>query len=185
MSNILLHVSGSISAFKAASLAGLLVREGHQVQCSLSEGGERFLGAATLEGISRNRVLTDMWSCEPDPVPHITLARDWADLILVYPAGANCINRLAAGLCDDLIGAVFLANNGGVPFWIAPAMNSHMLAHPSVQKSLSLLEEYGCRILPTESGLMACGSRGDGRLIAPESLMELLKGELPVTGVTP
>lgn len=178
MSNILLHVSGSISAFKAASLTGLLVREGHSVRCSLSEGGQRFLGAATLEGISRQKVLTDMWSCEPDTVPHITLARDWADHILVYPASASCINRLAAGLCDDLIGAVFLANNGRVPFWIAPAMNSHMLAHPAVQNSLQQLTEYGCRILPTESGLMACGSRGEGRLMEPDSLLGLLKEAL-------
>jgi len=177
MSNILIHITGSISAFKAASLVSLLSKNGYSVKTSLSEGGAKFLGAATLEGITNSSVLTDIWSGDPDYVPHITLARDWADLILVYPASANTINRLTCGLCDDLLGAVFLANNGKSPVWIAPAMNSHMLAHPAVQKSLLTLTEYGCTVLPTGEGRMACGTEGSGRLLEPEEVFTKIQQE--------
>jgi phosphopantothenoylcysteine decarboxylase len=178
MSRILLHISGSISAFKAASLASMLVKSDYQVQTSLSTGGEKFIGKATLSGITGRKVLTDMWEEYPDSVPHITLAREWADFILVYPASANCINCLAAGLADDVFGAIFLANNGKSPVWIAPAMNSHMLAHPAVQKGLETLENWGCRILGTDSGRMACGTEGAGRLLEPEDVFALIEKEL-------
>ena len=172
--NILFHITGSISAFKSASLASMLVRSGYEVQCSMSAGGLKFLGEATLNGITGRKVLTDMWEGYPDYVPHITIAGDWADFILVYPASANTIGRLAAGLADDFFGALFLANNGTCPVWIAPAMNSNMFAHPAVQKNLKILESFGCRILPTGEGRMACGTEGQGRLIEPEDAFKLI-----------
>jgi phosphopantothenoylcysteine decarboxylase len=150
------------------------------VQTSLSEGGKKFIGEATLAGITRKKVLGDMWEGYPDSVPHITIARDWADFILVYPASADAINRLAAGLADDLFGAIFLANNGKSPVWIAPAMNSHMLAHPAVQRGLETLQGWGCRILGTDTGRMACGTEGAGRLLEPDEVFALIKKEFPL-----
>lgn len=176
--NVLIHVTGSISAFKASSLASLLVKAGYNVQCSLSAGGLKFLGEASLSGISGKKVLTDMWEGYPDYVPHITIAREWADFIIVYPASANVINRLAAGLADDLFGAIFLANNNKSPVWIAPAMNSHMFAHPIVCGSLKKLAEIGCTVLPTVEGRMACGTDGAGRLLEPEDVFKMIEKAL-------
>lgn len=168
--NILIHLTGSISCYKGCSLISRLVQSGWNVQTSLSAGGARFIGPATLEGLTGRSVLTDLFGGVPDYIPHITLSQKWADLILIYPASANCLNRLAAGLADDLFGAVFLANNFQKPVWVAPAMNSDMFAHPAVRESLEKLERWGCRILPTEKGRLACGTTGPGKLLDPETL---------------
>lgn len=169
---IVLAVSGSIAAFKAAALASRLVQEGHEVQTVLSASGARFVGAATFEGITGRPVLGDLW--EPGrAMDHIDLV-DWADLLLVYPASANTITRLGAGIADDLLGCLFLANNFRRPWWIAPAMNSHMFAHPAVTDALARLKGWGCRVLPTDEGRMACGTSGEGRLIEPEAMAALI-----------
>jgi len=174
--NVVLMTGGSIAAFKAASLASLAVKKGWTVQCVSSEGGRRFLGDATLEGLTGRPVLTDMF--EPGrALDHIKLA-DWADLMILYPASANRITRLRAGLADDLIGALFLANNFRKPWWIAPAMNSHMFDHPAVRDALSVLEGWGCRILPTGEGRLACGTVGYGRLLEPEDAVAMIEEEL-------
>ncbi|MEE4272017.1 MAG: flavoprotein [Thermoanaerobaculales bacterium] len=171
-SRILLQVTGSIAAFKAASLASMFIDAGHDVQCVLSDGGRRFVGEATFEGLTHRQVVGDIF--EPGHAhDHIRLA-EWADLMLLYPASANHITRLRSGLADDLIGCLFLANNFRTPYWIAPAMNSHMLAHPAVREALSTLGSWGCRILPTGSGRLACGEAGDGRLIEADEVFELV-----------
>jgi phosphopantothenoylcysteine decarboxylase len=168
MSNILIHISGSISAYKACSLASALKKQGHEVQCTATKGALHFIGPASIEGITGRPLLTDVFAGgETGYIPHISLSQQWADLILVYPASANVINRLAAGLSDDLFGAIFLANNFNKPLWIAPAMNSQMLLHPATQESLKKLEGWGCSILPSDEGLMACGTKGPGRLLEP------------------
>lgn len=171
-SKILLQVTGSIAAFKAATLASLLVDAGFQVQCVMSDGARRFVGEATFEGLTGRPVLGDVFE-RGRAHDHIRLA-DWADLLLLYPASANHITRLRAGSADDLIGCLFLANNFRRPVWIAPAMNSHMLAHPAVAEALAVLEGWGCRILPTGEGRLACGEVGYGRLLEPEATFELV-----------
>jgi phosphopantothenoylcysteine decarboxylase len=169
---IVLIVSGSIAAFKAAALASRLVQDGHEVQTVLSTGGARFVGAATFEGITGKPVLGDLWE-HGRAMDHIDLV-DWAELLLVYPASANTITRLRAGIADDLTGCLFLANNFRKPWWIAPAMNSHMFGHPAVTDALGVLEGWGCRILPTDEGRMACGTTGAGRLLEPEAVEKLI-----------
>ena len=173
-SRILLQVTGSVAAFKAASLASLLVDGGSDVQCVMSEGARHFLGESTLEGLTGRAVLGDVFE-RGRAHDHIRLA-EWADLLLLYPASANHITRLRAGLADDLIGCLFLANNFRSPYWIAPAMNSHMLEHPAVEEALSTLEGWGCRVLPTGEGRLACGDVGYGRLLEPERTAELIHG---------
>ncbi|MFV2072513.1 MAG: flavoprotein [Thermoanaerobaculales bacterium] len=171
--SVLLQVSGSIAAFKAAALASLLVDGGFEVQCVTTGGAVRFIGESTLEGLTGRPVFSDLF--EPGrALDHISLV-DWADLMLLYPATANRITRLAAGLADDLVGALFLANNFRKPYWIAPAMNSNMFAHPAVSEALATVESWGCRILPTGQGRLACGTVGFGRLLEPEETLTLVQ----------
>ena len=166
---IILQISGSIAAFKAATLASSFVKEGYEVQCICTASATKFIGEATLEGITRKPVLNKMFERE-QALYHIELV-EWADLFLLYPASANRITRLHAGLADDLIGCLFLANNFRKPYWIAPAMNSHMFEHPAVQKALSGLSEWGAYVLPTAEGRLACGTTGSGRLLEPSDLI--------------
>lgn len=173
---VLLQITGSIAAFKAAALASLMTQDGYEVQCVASEGGLRFIGEATLEGLTGRAVVSDLFE-RGRALEHISLV-DWADLMLVYPATANHITRLRAGMADDLIGCLFLANNFRKPYWVAPAMNSHMFAHPAVSEALSILEGWGCRILPTGEGRLACGTVGYGRLLEPEPMAGLIREEL-------
>lgn len=172
-SRVLLQITGSIAAFKAAALASLLAQDDFEVQCVASDGGLRFIGEPTLEGLTGRPVVADMFE-RGRALDHIGLV-DWADLLLVYPATANHVTRLRAGLADDLIGCLFLANNFRKPFWVAPAMNSEMFAHPAVTEALSILEGWGCRILPTGEGRLACGTVGYGRLLEPERMAELIR----------
>ena len=175
-SKILLQVTGSIAAFKAASLASQLVDDGYEVQCVMSEGAGHFIGESTFEGLTGRPVLGDVFE-RGRAHDHIRLA-EWADLLLLYPASANHITRLRAGLADDLIGCLFLANNFRKPYWIAPAMNSHMLEHPAVTDALSDLEGWGCRVLPTGEGRLACGDIGYGRLLEPDRMAKVIREEL-------
>jgi len=171
--NILLQISGSIAAFKAAALASLLVDGGFDIRCVATKDALRFIGEPTMEGLTGRPVLSDMF--EPGrALDHISLV-DWADLMLLYPATANRMTRLRAGLADDLIGALFLANNFRKPYWIAPAMNSNMFAHPAVTEASVTLESWGCRILPTGQGRLACGTVGYGRLLEPEQTLTLVQ----------
>lgn len=181
MKNILIHVTGSIACFKAGGLISLLIKRGHQVQATASAGGLRFIQPALLEGLTGRPLLTNLFDGGEDPMHHITLSQNWADLIIAYPASANCICRLAAGLSDDLFGAICLANNYNKPLLLAPAMNTQMFNHPAVQEALKKLESWGTHILPTEEGMLACGTVGKGKLLSPEATMEYIEKLLEST----
>lgn len=168
--NVLICLSGSISAYKAAALASLLMKAGCQVRCAATTSALQFIGAAALEGITRQPVVTDMFA-ESQEIHHIRMA-EWADLIILYPASAATIARCRMGLAEDLVSALFLANNFRVPYWIAPAMNTHMFEHPATQENLAILAGWGARILYPESGMLACGAVGAGRLIEPETVYQ-------------
>ena len=176
--NILLHITGSISCFKACALVSAVVKDGYEAQVTATESALKFVGTATFEGLTGRPVLTDVFAGTPDFHPHITLAQHWADILLVYPASADSINRMAAGLADDLFGALFLANNFRKPVWIAPAMNTEMLNHPAVQESLKKLSGWGAVILPSGEGRMSCGAEGVGRLLEPEECLARIKAAL-------
>lgn len=166
----MLVVSGSIAAFKAAALASRLGQEDYSVQVILTSSGRYFIGEGTFEGLTGHKVLIDIF--EPGrAMDHIHLI-DWADLILAYPCSASLLARLRTGSAADLASCLFLANNFRKPWWLAPAMNSYMFAHPAVAEHLNILSAWGCHILPTAQGRMACGDHGQGRLIEPETLAE-------------
>lgn len=171
--NIALIVSGSISCYKACELTSMLLKDGHQVQVIATKAALRFVGTASFEGLTDRKVYTSMWAPRESKT-HISLRR-WADLFVFYPATANRINQLAAGMAEDLIGASFLANNFEKPFWIAPAANTNMMLHPATQQGLKILEGWGCSIVYGESGRLACGDVGIGRLAEPAVLRSMIR----------
>ena len=172
--NILLNVTGSISCYKACNLISLLKKNGYNVEVVATEDALKFVGKATFEGLTKNTLHVDMFNDEY-PISHIELAQNFADLIISYPCSANMLNRLSSGLCDDLFGAICLANNYNKPLLLAPAMNTQMFLHPSVQNSIKTLTEQGAVILPCEKGELACGDVGYGRLLNPEEVFKIIE----------
>jgi phosphopantothenoylcysteine decarboxylase/phosphopantothenate--cysteine ligase len=172
--NILLLVTGSIAAFKAAAFASKLTQEGFDVRVVLSAGAKEFVGPSTFEGLTGNRVYESTFA-PGDAMAHIDLAR-WADLTLVYPASANTLSKFAHGIADDLVGTLFLAMDlGRDVLWIAPAMNPTMLRHPATREATAKLAGWGCRIVESDEGRMACGEVGVGRLPEPEAMLEQVR----------
>jgi phosphopantothenoylcysteine decarboxylase / phosphopantothenate---cysteine ligase len=171
---ILLCVTGGIAVYKAAALTSKLTQAGAEVKVMMSESAVKFVAPLTFQALSRHDVYIDTFD-EKDSrvIAHIDLA-DWADLILVAPATANVIGKLANGIADNMITTTLLAATA--PVWIAPAMNVHMYDHPAVQKNIKLLYEYGCRFIEPGEGYLACGYVGKGRLEEPEKIVSNIEG---------
>lgn len=163
--NILFIFSGSIACYKACEAVSRLVQNGHKVRTVATPSALKFIGPATLEGLTGSPVLSDIFATG-SAMEHINLTR-WADVVIVAPATANTINRLAAGLSDDLPGALFLAHDRTKPWLIAPAMNPEMWSHPATVAAVDKLKSWGIRFLPTGVGRTACGEVGEGRLLEP------------------
>jgi len=170
---ILLCVTGGIAVYKAAALTSKLVQAGAHVKVILSESAQKFVTPLTFQALSRNEVYVDTFDEKnPRVIAHIDLA-DWADLILVAPATANTMGKIAGGIADNMITTVLLAATS--PVWIAPAMNVHMYDHPAVKKNLSILAEYGYQFIEPSEGYLACGYVGKGRLEEPEKIVQLVQ----------
>jgi phosphopantothenoylcysteine decarboxylase/phosphopantothenate--cysteine ligase len=167
---ILMLMSGSIACYKACTLVSTLVKNGFDVKIAASTSALRFIGEATLEGLTGHPVYSDLWH-RGSAMEHIHLER-WADLIIATPASAHFINRIAHGIGDDLLTTIFLAHEFKKPFLIAPAMNTAMYLNPVTQKSLTILKEYGVKILEAASGVLACGETGYGRLLEPDLIFQ-------------
>lgn len=170
---ILVLVSGSIAAYKALDLLSRLNKWGAEIRVVLSAGAERFVTPLSVEALTGRPPYQSQFAAG-QAMAHIRLA-EWADLVLLYPASASTLNRLAAGLADDLIGSLSLARDTDTPFWVAPAMNPKMWAHPAVQASTQRLDQWGYRILAPAAGLMACGDQGVGRLVEPAEVFEQIQ----------
>ena len=171
---IVLGVSGGIAAYKAAELVRLLVKAGADVHVVLSEGGARFVTAGTFQALSGNTVWTDLWDARmPNNMAHIDLGRD-ADAILVAPATADFIARVAQGRADDLLSTLALARD--VPLIVAPAMNRQMWESPPTQRNVALVRGDGVTVFGPATGEQACGEVGMGRMLEPEELLERLEG---------
>ncbi len=165
---IALLVSGGIAAYKMVDLASALTQAGCQVRVAMTASAMRFVGPPTFQGVTGKPVATGMWAAVGAPEPHVFLG-DWAQLILVAPATANVIGRIADGRSDDIVTATLLAAR--CPVVIAPAMNDAMWAKPAVQENLAILRTRGLRIVEPESGRLASGHTGAGRLAGAASLM--------------
>ncbi len=174
MSRILLIVSGSVAAYKALELTRLLRKAGHEVSPILTAGGARFVTKEALAGISGARVHDDLWAAEAE-IGHIRLAR-WPDLVVVAPASANMLARMAQGLADDLAATVLLATRA--PVLVAPAMNPAMWAHPATQANMRALRGRGIGVVGPDEGAMAEPESGPGRLSEPPAIRAAIEAML-------
>ncbi|KEO81958.1 bifunctional phosphopantothenoylcysteine decarboxylase/phosphopantothenate--cysteine ligase CoaBC [Tumebacillus flagellatus] len=170
---IVLGVSGGIAAFKAASVASALTKKGADVHVIMTESAQMFITPLTFQSLTKNPVLTDIFT-EPDPseLAHIALA-DKADLILVAPTTANLVGKVAHGLADDMLSTTIMASKAPVLF--ALAMNVNMFENPIVQENVAYLQQKGYHFAEPQEGLLACGWTGKGRLMEPEDLVAFVE----------
>lgn len=167
---ILLGVSGGIAAYKSATLASMLVKSGAEVRVIMTEHATNFIHPITFETLTGHKCITDTFDRNFEfKVEHVALAQK-ADAVIVAPATANIIAKLAHGLADDMLTTTILASKA--PKLIAPAMNTGMYENPVTQKNLALLKEYGMQIIPPANGYLACGDIGAGKMPEPETLYE-------------
>lgn len=178
---IALGVTGSIAAYKAVELARLLRKAGHQVLPVMTHGGERFVGAVTLSGICGNPVRTSMWDPSFFGEMHIEIASQ-VDAIVIAPATADMLARLAQGRADDLLSALALCRKS--PLYVAPAMHPRMWAHPATQRNVATLQRDGIVVLGPEFGEVASGDHGIGRMMDPEAIVRALQAHDDLRGVT-
>jgi phosphopantothenoylcysteine decarboxylase/phosphopantothenate--cysteine ligase len=165
---LLLGLTGGVAAYKAAELARLLMQDGIEVQAVMTESACRFVGPATLQALTRKPVFTDLWDARvANNMAHIDLSRN-ADAILVAPASADFIAKLANGLADDLLSTLCLARD--CPLLVAPAMNRQMWEHPATQRNLATLRRDGVTVLDPSTGAQACGEIGMGRMPEAQEL---------------
>jgi phosphopantothenoylcysteine decarboxylase/phosphopantothenate--cysteine ligase len=187
---LVLGLSGGIACYKSAELVRLLVKAGATVQVVMTAGAERFITAETMQALSGQPVRTETWDArEPNLMPHINLTRG-ADAILVAPASADFIARLAQGRADDLLSLTCLARPWGAgaaacPLIVAPAMNREMWTHPATRRNVAQVAADGAVVLGVDSGSQACGEIGDGRMLEADAIVEELIAQLapkPLTG---
>ncbi len=168
---ILLGISGSIAAYKSAFLTRLLVKNGAEVQVLMTPAAAQFIAPLTLATLSRRPVFTDVVS-ENSWNNHVELGL-WADAYVIAPASANTLAKLANGLCDNALSAVYLSAR--CPVFVAPAMDLDMWRHPATQANIRRLEEHGVRVIPVGHGELASGLVGDGRMAEPEEIVQFLE----------
>lgn len=171
---VILGISGSIAAYKAAHLTRLLVKKGDEVQVLMTASAADFITPLTLSTLSKRAVLSDVHS-DSGWNNHVDLGL-WADVLLIAPATANTLAKLANGLCDNILSAVFLSAR--CPVYVAPAMDVDMWRHPATQANVQRLRDYGVHIIPVEHGELASGLVGEGRMAEPEHIVDFLEQHL-------
>jgi len=176
LNRVLLIVSGGIAAFKALELVRLLRRDGIAVTAVLTEGGAQFVTPLSLQALTEDKVYSSLWSLtDESEMGHIQLSRA-ADLLVVAPASANMLAKMAAGMADDLASTVLLATDK--PVLIAPAMNVRMWTHPATQANMATLRARGVQVVGPEEGAMACNEHGFGRLAEPPAILAAIQALL-------
>ncbi|MGC8624586.1 MAG: bifunctional phosphopantothenoylcysteine decarboxylase/phosphopantothenate--cysteine ligase CoaBC [Phycisphaerae bacterium] len=177
--NILVCVCGGIAAYKVCHVVSQLAQRQFNVDVAMTNGAQKFVGPLTFETLSRRPVHTDLWNNPSDSDPqHIKLAQN-ADVILVAPATANMIGKIAHGLADDLVSTVLLAA-APEKLMVAPSMNEQMWNNPAVQANIALLRSRGLAIIGPESGWQACRTVGTGRMSEPDSIIQAMLPRLTV-----
>ncbi len=177
MPNVLLGVCGGIAAYKSAELVRELQRNGVDVRVIMTRAAQEFIQPLTFASLTGHKVFTDMWEsqAQSDIIEHIVQAQ-WADVLVIAPATANTLAKLAHGLADDFLSAAYLATEA--PVVLAPAMNVNMVRHPATRANLIALEERGHIVVASESGYLACGMTGDGRLADLERIVRAVLDRL-------
>jgi len=177
-SNVLIAVTGSISAYKIADVVSALTKNGHQVQCVLTASAREFITPLVLETLSGRPVKSDTFGPDISGTEHIDLAR-WADVFVVAPATANVLAKLALGLADDLLTTIALATTA--PLLLAPAMNTVMWEHPATQEHLQTLRQRGAAVIDPAAGTLACGEVGIGKLAPVPDIVTAIETALVAT----
>lgn len=175
-SKLLFSISGSIASYKAADTISKLVQKGYEIQVVATKSALKFIGSATLEGLTGKKVMTDIFK-NGKMMSHIDLVK-WADIMILAPATASTINSMRSGLGDNLVLSLFLAHDWGKPYIIAPAMNTKMWMHPATQSSLRKLIEWGVNVLEPNTGDLACGDYGPGRMVEPVQIIHSLENNV-------
>ena len=172
MRNVVLGITGSIAAYKAVELTRCLKEKGHAVQIVMTQSAQAFITPLTLQAISGLEVRDELFDTQVEAaMGHIELAR-WADLMLIAPATADCLAKLAHGLADDLLTTLYLATEA--PVTVAPAMNQMMWLHPATQANVTKLKEHAVQIVGPGEGKQACGEIGFGRMLEPLTIINTL-----------
>ena len=173
---IVLGVTGSIAAYKIASLASMLVKQHASVHVIMTQNATNFINPITFETLTGHKCLVDTFDRNFEfQVEHVSLAKQ-ADLMLIAPASANVIGKMAHGIADDMLTTTVLACKA--PIYVSPAMNTNMYENPIVQDNLRTLEKYGMRVIDPASGYLACGDTGAGKMPEPETLFAYIEAEL-------
>ena len=171
--NILLCVSGGIAVYKAVALVSKLSQAGFNVKVIMTASAQKFVTPLSFQVMSKNDVFFDIFDeKDSNVIVHIDLA-DWADLVIIAPATANMIAKMAHGMADDMVSTTLLATTA--PVWVAPAMNVHMYEHPAVLRNITQLHEDGIRFIEPSEGFLACGYVGKGRLEEPEKITAIVE----------
>ena len=167
---IVIGVTGGIAAYKAAELTRILVKKGAYVRVAMTRNATKFVGPLTFEALSGNRAVWDMFDPSTEPIGHITWGQE-TDLIIIAPATANFIAKMAHGIADDFLSSIVLASTAKL--LVCPAMNTRMYLNPATQENIRLISERGCTIMNPGEGELACRTEGPGRLPAPEEIAGL------------
>ena len=172
--DVLLGVSGGVAAYKAVDLASKLTAIGARVKTVMTENACRLVGPKSFEAVTSSAVFTSLWETPGGhEIGHIALL-DWADIVVVVPATANIIGKIANGICDDLLSTVLCAC-WAKPVLLAAAMNSNMWNNPAVQRNVTVVKEMGFELIGPGEGRLACGAEGIGRMSEPEDILEAIE----------
>lgn len=173
---VLACVCGGIAAYKVCEVVSKLVQRGAGVTVAMTRSARKFVGSTTFQALTGRRVLTGLWSAaDPDDVQHIALTGA-ADLVLIAPATANVIGKIASGIADDVVTTIVIS--AASPVILAPAMNDRMWANPIVQSNVTTLKQYGFTMVGPGEGWLACRSSGPGRMAEPTEILETVATKL-------
>lgn len=177
MKHVLLGVTGSIAAYKAADIANQLTKYGYSVDVIMTESAMKFITPLTFQSLTKRKVYTDMFEeIVPSEIKHISLAKK-ADVCIIAPATANMIGKLAGGIADDFLSTVIMAVKDK-PILLAPAMNTNMYENPIVQDNIQRLQRFGYGFIEPKEALLACGDLGKGAMADVSTIVEAVKNEI-------
>jgi phosphopantothenoylcysteine decarboxylase/phosphopantothenate--cysteine ligase len=169
---VLLCVTGGIACYKAADLASKLTQAGAAVNVAMTEAATRFVAPLTFQSLTRRQVFTSMWQSTEDFRAHHVSLTESADLMIIAPATADIIAKLAAGLADELVSTLALSATGACPLLVAPAMNDRMWSAPATRANVERLKSWGVRFVGPGEGYLACGTMGAGRMAEPAEILD-------------
>ena len=172
MKKILIGITGGIAIYKTLILIRLLKKSNYEIKCIMTNNATKLISPQLFNTISGNIVKTEIFDNTTEEINHINLTR-WADLVIVVPATANIIGKMANGIADDLLSSTLIASNKTI--MIAPTMNEYMYNNPAVQRNLKQLKEDGIVIIEPKKGQLACNENGDGRMEEPENIFNIIE----------